>query len=246
MARIALITGASRGLGEHIARQLHAKGYKVCVTDLELAAAEAVARSLDASGESAFALRLDVRSKADFESAKDAVMNRWGGADILVNNAGTSRTGRWTEITPDEFDDVIAIDLRGTFFGCQVFGQLFTKRGYGRIVNISSLAGQNGGTVTGVHYAAAKGGMLALTKVFARELAASGVTVNAVSPGPLDLPIVYDTVGTEGAEKLRKLIPVQRLCSPEFVADAVALLVAEDAYTVTGACWDINGGLSMR
>ena len=116
----------------------------------------------------------------------------------------------------------------------------------GRIVNISSLAGQNGGTITGVHYAAAKGGALSLTKVFARELAASGVTVNAVAPGPLDLPIVYDTVGEDGAEKLKKAIPVHQLGSPRFVADAVVLLISEDAQSVTGACWDINGGLSMR
>jgi 3-oxoacyl-[acyl-carrier protein] reductase len=150
------------------------------------------------------------------------------------------------DITPEEFDDSLAVNLRGTFVACQVFGAHFASRGFGRIVNIASLAGQNGGTATGGHYAAAKGGVATLTKVFARELAPAGVTVNSISPGPLDLPVVRETVAPERLEQILKTIPVGRLGDPDYVADSVLLLVADNASSVTGACWDINGGLFMR
>jgi 3-oxoacyl-[acyl-carrier protein] reductase len=140
----------------------------------------------------------------------------------------------------------VSTNLDGVFFGCQVFGRYFADQGYGRIVNIGSLAGQNGGTATGAHYAAAKGGVGTLTKVFARDLAAGGVTVNAVSPGPLDLPVVYETVAPEKLAGIKANIPVGRLGSAEFIASTVALLASPDAASVNGACWDINGGLFMR
>jgi NAD(P)-dependent dehydrogenase (short-subunit alcohol dehydrogenase family) len=119
-------------------------------------------------------------------------------------------------------------------------------RGAGRIVNIASLAGQNGGSATGAHYAAAKGGTLTLTKVFARDLAAQGVTVNAISPGPLDLPIVYESVAPEKLRQVLASLPGGKLGSAAFVADAAVLLASGDAHFANGACWDINGGLYMR
>jgi 3-oxoacyl-[acyl-carrier protein] reductase len=244
--KVALVTGAARGLGEQVARRLHAAGFRVALADLDLAAASAVADSLDGNGGSALALRLDVRDKADFEAAQALLNQRWGGADVLVNNAGHSRVAALMEISAEEFDAVVAVNLRSVFLACQVFGQAFAARGYGRIVNIASLAGQTGGTATGAHYAAAKGGVLTLTKVFARELAPHGVTVNAVSPGPLDLPIVHETVPAEKLAAITQAIPVRTLGEPGFIADAVVLLAGREAGSVTGACWDINGGLFMR
>lgn len=146
----------------------------------------------------------------------------------------------------EEFSENVEINLNGTFFGCQVFGAHFSDRGYGRIINVGSLAGQNGGTATGAHYAAAKGGVATLTKVFARDLAAHGVTVNAVSPGPLDLPVVYETVAADKLAAVTAAIPVGHLGSAGFIADAVVLLASVAAASATGACWDINGGLYMR
>ena len=113
-------------------------------------------------------------------------------------------------------------------------------------MNIASLAGQNGGTATGAHYAASKAGVLNLTKVFARDLAAQGVTVNAISPGPMDLPIVHDSVPADLLDKLVAGIPAGRLGSADYVADVAVLLAAEHAWFTTGACWDVNGGLFMR
>jgi 3-oxoacyl-[acyl-carrier protein] reductase len=244
--QVALVSGAARGLGEHVARCLHAAGFRVAVADIDEQGAAAVARSLDASGDTALALRLDVRIKADFEQAARTLAERWGGVQVLVNNAGQSRVAALMEISPEEFDAVVAVNLKGAFLACQVFGQRFAAQGYGRIVNIASLAGQTGGTATGAHYAAAKGGVLTLTKVFARELAGAGVTVNAISPGPLDLPVVHESVPAEKLAAITQTIPVRALGDAGFVADAVLLLASRAAGSVTGACWDINGGLFMR
>ncbi|QPS05777.1 SDR family oxidoreductase (plasmid) [Delftia acidovorans] len=144
------------------------------------------------------------------------------------------------------FEDVLRINLRGTFLGCQVFGARMAAAGYGRLVNIASLAGQNGGTASGAHYASSKAGILTLTKIFARELAARGVTVNAMAPGPLDLPSVRAAVPAEKLEKLVALIPVQKLGKPGFIAQQVVQLASPDADSCTGAAWDVNGGIFMR
>jgi 3-oxoacyl-[acyl-carrier protein] reductase len=244
--RVALVSGAARGLGEQVARKMHAAGFRVAVGDIDLAGATAVASSLDAEGATAMALRLDVRSKADLEAAAGHLVERWGGVHVLVNNAGQSRVAPLMDISADEFDAVVAVNLKGVFLACQVFGQRFAAQRHGRIINIASLAGQTGGTATGAHYAAAKGGVLTLTKVFARELAASGVTVNAISPGPLDLPIVHESVAPDKLASIVANIPVGQLGDAGFVAEAVLLLASEQAASATGACLDINGGLFMR
>ncbi|SFV15069.1 SDR family NAD(P)-dependent oxidoreductase [Pseudoduganella namucuonensis] len=243
---VALVSGAARGLGEQVARRLHAAGYRVAVADIDLDGAGAVARGLDPGGGSALALRLDVRVKADFTAALALLQERWGGVHVLVNNAGQSRVAPLMEITPEDFDAVVAVNLKGVFLACQVFGAAFARQGYGRVINIASLAGQTGGTATGAHYAAAKGGVLTLTKVFARELAADGVTVNAISPGPLDLPIVHESVPAERLAAITQTIPTRALGDAGFIADAVVLLASPQAGSATGACWDINGGLFMR
>jgi 3-oxoacyl-[acyl-carrier protein] reductase len=246
--RVVLVTGAARGLGAAIAARFHAAGYAVAIGDIAFDAAQALARDLSADGSSAFALNLDVNAKASFETARDAILQRWGRVDALVNNAGASKVVPVMEITAEQFDQVINVNLRSVLFGCQVFGQHFADAGAGagRIVNIASLAGQNGGSATGAHYAAAKGGVITLTKVFARDLGAAGVTVNAISPGPMDLPIVHESVAPEKLEAVIANIPAGRLGSAEYVADVAVMLAAENAYFANGACWDVNGGLFMR
>lgn len=244
--RVVLVTGAARGLGEAVARRFHHAGYKVALGDIAVEATQALASELSSDGSSAFAIRLDVTSKGDFEAARDALLDRWGAIDVLVNNAGASKVVPVMDITAEQFDQVIDVNLRSVLFGCQVFGQHFANQGAGRIVNIASLAGQNGGSATGAHYAAAKGGAITLTKVFARDLAAHGVTVNAISPGPLDLAIVHESVPADRLEKVIAGIPVGRLGSAAYIADVAVMLASPDAYFANGACWDINGGLYMR
>ncbi|MBN8283958.1 SDR family oxidoreductase [Zoogloea sp.] len=246
MSQVALVTGAAQGLGNIIARRLHAAGYKLVLTDVNEDMARAAAAQLDASGDTVLPLALDVMQKSAFEAALAAVRERWGGLHVAVNNAAITPTTPVMQITPEEFDTVLAINLRGTFLGCQVFGAAMGQAGYGRLINVASLAGQNGGTASGAHYAASKGGILTLTKIFARELAAAGVTVNAIAPGPMELPSVRAAVPPERLEKLIEMIPVRRLGNPEFVASLVVQLASAEADFATGAAWDVNGGIFMR
>jgi 3-oxoacyl-[acyl-carrier protein] reductase len=244
--RAAVVTGGGSGVGEAIARVLHGGGYRVMIADIDEAAARRVATELDPSGTTAIDQRLDVREKPQFEVALQAAVARWGTVHALVNNAAVTVARPVMEISPEEFDAVIAVNLRGTFLGCQVFGAYFKGLGDGRIINMASLAGQNGGTATGAHYAASKGGIITLTKVFARDLGSSGVTVNAIAPGPIDSPMVQRTLTPERLEAVKATIPVGRIGDAGFIGKLVLQLASPEAAFATGATWDVNGGIYLR
>ena len=239
--RNAIVTGAGRGIGAAIARELHAGGARVAIADVDFDSARALAAAL---GEGALALALDVRKLEDFEAARDHLMATWGRIDIVVNNAGRAQRTPVADITPAEFDDVVAVNMRSVFASCQVFGPLLQAQRYGRIVNVTSLAGQNGGTVASAHYAAAKAGAIMLSKYFAQLLAPYGVTVNAISPGP--------TVTAKGrlsaaqVAAIEARVPIGRFAEAEEMAAAVALLASDRGGFFAGATLDLNGGLFMR
>lgn len=241
----AVVTGAAGGLGSVITRRLHAVGHRVVVADINGAGARALAAELSPDGDTALALTLDVSGREGFVSALVEITDHWGTPEILVNNAAVTRAADVMTLDTEDFDEVLTTNVNSIFFGCQVFGSAMAEKGYGRIVNMASLAGQNGGTATGAHYAASKGAILTANKIFAKEFATSGVTVNALSPGPHDVDIVHRTVG-DRLDAIVAGIPVHRLGDPGFLADTVELLTRPDAYFVTGACWDINGGLYVR
>lgn len=245
-AGVAVVTGAAGGMGAAISRRLHRDGFRVLVTDVDEGAGQGLAHELSQDGSTSDFYRLDVSRKEDFEGALAHLRGNWGSPTVLVNNAAMTRAADTMTLDAQEFLDVLSVNSGSVFWGCQVFGAAMSAQGYGRIVNMASLAGENGGTATGAHYATSKGGIITLTKVFARALAASGVTVNSISPGPHDLPVVHTTVPEDKLEAVVASIPVGRLGEPDFVADTVALLVQENAGFVTGACWDINGGLYLR
>ncbi|BEV01204.1 SDR family NAD(P)-dependent oxidoreductase [Novosphingobium olei] len=244
--RVVLITGAGQGLGASLAAAFHGAGYRVAVTDLSAEAAQSVATRLDPAGETVLGHALDVRDPQQFRDALSRIVEHWGSVEVLVNNAVVTAVKPVLEIDADEFDRVLQVNLRGTFVGCQVLGRYFKERKHGRIVNIASLAGQNGGTATGAHYATSKGGVLTLTKVFARDLGPFGVTVNAIAPGPLDSDVVRDLVPEDKLTGIVAGIPVGRLGSLDYVAATAVHLASEEAFFANGATWDINGGLLMR
>ena len=235
--RTAVVTGAAQGLGEAIARALHARGASVVVADVNEEGAARVAASL---AERARWMHVDVRDRTSVERLLDDA----GRVDVLVNNAARTLFTPLFEIDPDEWDEVLATNLRGVFYGCQLAGPRMREQGWGRILNMASIAGQAGGAA-GAHYAASKAGIVVLTKIVAAELAPHGVTCNALAPAAVRTP-VFDELPGERLEALRQRIPVGRFGEPAEIAELAAFLCSEEAGYVTGATFDANGGLLMR
>ncbi|MCX5562793.1 SDR family NAD(P)-dependent oxidoreductase [Streptomyces sp. NBC_00038] len=243
--RVALVTGAGRGLGAAIATRLHQQGLRVALLDRDGDSATEVARGLDPDMGTTLALPVDVDDVAAMDAAVRKVTAAWRAPDVLVNNAARTVPGSVWDIALDEWDAVMATNLRSVLALTRLCALPMRQRGWGRVINLASLAGQQGGTLAGAHYSAAKAGVLVLTKVFARELAPHGVTVNAVAPASIETPAVAELGATAVSEAARN-IPVKRLGRPTEVAALVAYLASEDAGYVTGATFDINGGTHMR
>ena len=242
--KIALVTGAAQGLGLGIARAFVDEGAFVVLTDIN-PRIEDIARELDPEGKRAVGRVLDVRSEAAWSDCIAEIARSFSSLDILVNNAAMTISKSVWDIPVDEWDDVMAVNLRGVFFGCRVGGRLMRERGSGRIINLSSLAGQRGGVVAGAHYSASKAGIIVLTKCFAQELAGNGVTVNAIAPAAIEGPMTK-VMPVEKVQGLAKTIPVGRLGMDSEVGAAAVYLASNEAGFVTGATLDVNGGVFMR
>jgi 3-oxoacyl-[acyl-carrier protein] reductase len=240
--RVAIVTGAAQGIGEGIAGALLADGARVALLDVN---ADAAAEAAQALGGETCAITADVSDRAAFVAAVESVERRWGDLDILVNNAAVNIGRPFDAVDPAEWDTVLAINLRGVHFGCQIAGERMRRRGFGRIVNLASDAGQQPNEFVGAHYAASKGGVIALTKVVARALAPHGVTVNAVAPAAIEGPVMA-TLPAAQVQELRAGIPVGRFGRPDEVGALVAFLAGDRAGYITGATLDINGGQLMR
>ena len=234
--RTALVTGAAGVLGAATARTLAARGLRVVLVDIDSGGLAALA---DGIGGDARALPLDV-------SDADAVASAGiGEVDVLVNNAGVLSNDKAAETTPGEWRRIMGINLDGAFYMARRCLPGMKARGWGRIVNICSLAAKTGGLTAGTAYAASKGGLVALTFSLAREAAGDGVTVNGIAPAYIETPMVTEQLSDAQRRRLLRDIPVGRFCAAEEVAHAVDFLVSPLSGFITGEIIDINGGLHL-
>jgi 2-hydroxycyclohexanecarboxyl-CoA dehydrogenase len=237
----ALVTGGAGGIGAAIARRLAAEGAEVTVGDLNLEGATKIAGEI-----SGLPIELDV---TDLGSAQAAVESAGAPIDILVNNAGTDEFGFFTQTTPEQWEKVIGVNLRGVLNCTYAALPGMQEAGYGRMVNIASEAGRVGSKGSAV-YSAAKGGVIAFTKVMARENARFGITANAIAPGPIETPLLMAAkqlgeIGEKIIETMKAGTQMKRLGQPEEVAATVAFLCSDDSSYVTGECIGVSGGMGM-
>ena len=242
--RVALITGGSRGIGRAIALQLGAAGTKVAVNYLAREdAAQEVVEAITRQGGEAMAFQGDVTRTEDVEALIKGVENAWGAIDVLVNNAGTIKDSLLIRMSVEDFDNVVALNLRGTFLCTRLVLRDMLRNRWGRVVNIGSVVGI-AGNVGQSNYAASKSAVIGFTKSVAKEVASRNITVNCVAPGYITTDIVED-LPQELKGKILERIHMRRFGSVQEVADLVSFLVREEASYITGQVIAVDGGLSL-
>lgn len=241
--KVAVITGASRGIGRSIALALAEAGAKIVAVDLDPVATEAIVAELKGNGTEAIAVIGNVTVSEDTEKMIDAAVAAFGRVDILVNNAGITRDGLLMRMKDEDWDAVLNVNLKGAFLCTRAASKVMTKQRYGRIINIASVVGQMGNAGQ-ANYCASKAGLIGLTKSNARELAKRNVTVNAVAPGFIATAMT-DALPEKVREELTAQIPLARLGSAEDIAHAVVFLALEKSAYITGHVIAVNGGMYM-
>jgi NAD(P)-dependent dehydrogenase (short-subunit alcohol dehydrogenase family) len=243
--KVALVTGARRGMGRSHALALAAQGAKVILTDIDLPECEAVVEEIESAGGEAACFKMDVSKKSEVEGVFDAAVKKFGRLDILVNNAGIYVPKMALDITEDDWDKVIDINLKGEFNCAQRAAKEMAKNKWGRIINIASVAsGQVGvGIAGGAHYTASKGGIIGMSETLAIEWAPLGINVNVIAPGAIDTPMVKAAqIPKEAMDAMLARIPLKRIGKPEEVSAMVVFLASEESSYVTGATFYVDGG----
>lgn len=241
--KIAVITGASRGIGRSISLALSAAGATIVAMDMDQAATDAVVAELKAAGGTALAVVGNVTNPVDADNMIDVAMKEFGRVDILVNNAGITRDGIFLRMKDEDWDAVLTVNLKGAFLCSRAASKVMAKQRSGRIINIASIVGQMGNAGQ-ANYCASKAGLIGLTKSNARELAKRNVTVNAVAPGFIATAMT-DALSEKVKAELTAQIPLERLGSAEDIANAVLFLASESSGYITGHVLSVNGGMYM-
>ncbi|SNZ03259.1 3-oxoacyl-[acyl-carrier protein] reductase [Natronoarchaeum philippinense] len=242
--RVAMVTGAARGIGKATALRLADRGADVVVTDV-VEEREAVAAAVEERGQSALALDVDVSDEAAVEAAAEETIEEFGRIDALVNNAGIFPAIDLAEMTAEDWQHVIDVNLTGAFYCTQAVLPAMREQGYGRIVNVSSVSGGRVGWAGNLaHYAASKAGMVGFTRSAALDIAPDGVTINAVVPGMIDTGAAQRVSSDEEIEAAVASIPLGRQGDPEELANVIAFLASEESSYVTGASVVVDGGIT--
>ena len=241
--QVAVVTGASRGIGRAIALKLAEAGASVVVTATTQQGAEKTAAEITAAGGKALAVKVDVSVATEVEGLFKEAVGAFGKLDILVNNAGITKDGLLLRMKEADWDAVLDVNLKGSFNCTREAAKIMTKARYGRIVNVSSVVGEMGNPGQ-ANYCASKAGMIGLTKSAARELARRNVTVNAVAPGFIETDMTNE-LSEKTKESLQEQIPMGRLGSADDIAGAVLFLVSDAAGYITGHVLSVNGGMYM-
>ena len=240
--KVVLITGAAGGIGSAIARAVTAESATALLCDINVEGARRLVDRLTREGRSAAAYALDISRPPEISSVVEKIVAKHERIDVLVNNAAICPRIPLEEVTEADFDRIVGINLKGTFFVSQAVSPVMVRQGSGRIVNLSSVGARTGGVAASSVYAATKAGIIAITKSYARTLA-PGVTVNAIAPGVVDTEMMR--IPSEQVAAIVDQIPLGRLADPEEIASVVVFLASEEASYFTGATLDVNGGWFM-
>jgi 3-oxoacyl-[acyl-carrier protein] reductase len=240
--RSIIVTGAGQGIGKAIATRFARDGGSVLVADVNGDQVRDVAAALTGDGLHAVACSVNVTDAIQVRAMVDTAIREFGGVDVLVNNAGILRSTKIVAITPDEWDLVMAVNVKGVFLCSQAVHDSMVARGGGRIVHMASLAGRATSTLGGAHYTTSKAAVLGLMRHMAREWARDGITSNAVSPGMVDTPMARGGTDDARMKEIVSGIPLGRLAEPDEIANLVCFLASDEARYITGASVDIHGG----
>ncbi len=241
--KVAVITGASRGIGRSIALELAARGAVIVAVDMDQVSTDAVVAELQATGAKALAVVGNVTVTADVERMFETAVEAFGRVDILVNNAGITRDGMLMRMKDEDWDAVLSVNLKGAFLCTRAVFKVMSKQRSGRIINIASVVGQMGNAGQ-ANYCASKAGLIGLTKSNAREMAKRSITVNAVAPGFIATAMT-DALSDKVRAELAAQIPLERLGSADDIANAVVFLASESSGYITGHVLSVNGGMYM-
>lgn len=242
--RVALITGASRGIGFAIAQVFGAAGARLALVARDAARLQNAAEQLRVQGYTVLECACDVSVEAEVQAVVRRVQAEFGRLDILVNNAGILQAGHITTFSAADWERMIAVNLNSAFYFCRAVAPLMMEQKSGRILNISSITAQTGGVSGSVQYAASKGALLSFTKTLSRDLAPHQITVNAIAPGQIETDM--GALGDEARGRIVGMIPLGRLGTPQDIAYTALFLASDAASYITGATIDVNGGILKR